>query len=123
MPPRRGVRVDPSMFINYTEYVPDSDTVTRSQGSQSTSNRRHAGQMANTLRTREQFVCANYSFGVSPEAVVSLEDPDFPVDWENVDVVFESSIPDDCPICLHPLRAPRIVRICALSHLFAFLRD
>jgi hypothetical protein len=120
MPPRRGVRVDPSMFINYTEYVPDSDTVTRSQ---STSNRRHAGQMANTLRTREQFVCANYSFGVSPEAVVSIEDPDFPVDWENVDVVFESSIPDDCPICLHPLRAPRIVRICALSHVVAFLRD
>lgn len=110
----KGVRLSADELFDYTrrQYSSPSTHSTRYIGERRGSGRGKASRNNTHVRprSREQFVCANYAFGVSPDAIVSVEDPDMPVDWNNVDVVFESSKPEDCPICLHPLRAARTVR-------------
>lgn len=85
-------------------------------------------------RPHEQFVQANYRFAVKhstsskhdandAELTLCRLSPDAFVPWPAVDLVFLPHRPD-CPICLHPLRCPRVTPcghvfdfVCMLQHL------
>lgn len=92
--------------------------------------RRGGSGAARAVRRREQFVQANYRFAVDPcyeggyDVCMAL--PDAILDWGAVDVVFVDAGGDveECPICLHGLRCPKITpcghafdHVCVLQHL------
>jgi hypothetical protein len=63
---------------------------------------------------KETFVHANYHFVVSHgDHTASLSDPDTPVDWQHIQLVFfpvETAIAPVCPICLDPPVAAKMTK-------------
>lgn len=116
--PRRGVAVNADEFFAYVPHRPAPPPP-------SSSAPRHAQKLQPTNPSRRaNFVTANYTFAVAPDAVFAHDDPDV-LDWGAVDVVFQPSSTPDCPICLYPCATPRITRCghvldhtCALQLLF-----
>lgn len=118
---QRGQIIPADYLLNFATYNPPPPS---SQFSQA----RNSSKRALTRvvpRPREQFVQANYRFLVDPtdESVAPCRTfPDALVPWHAVDVVFLPHRPD-CPICLHPLRGPRVTpcghvfdTVCILQH-------
>lgn len=70
---------------------------------------------------KETFVHANYHFVVSAgDHTASLSDPDTPVEWQHVQLVFfpvQTSVAPVCPICLDP---PVAAKMTKCGHVFCF---
>lgn len=104
--------------LTFSSYHPPSDSDSQSQVRSSNSKRSPSRIIT---RPREQFVQSNYRFVVDPDAQAALHPcklfADAMVPWNIVDLVF---VPheSDCPICLHPLRCPRVT---PCGHVFDYV--
>lgn len=125
----RARRVDAAHVLNFRTYQATSPP-TNSAASPQPRNRRRQHVRP---RRREHFVAANSRFAINPDLGIAvledaLIDPDTPLHWGAVDVVFvqrEANHEDSrtCPICLQALSCPKITpcghvfdHVCVLQH-------
>lgn len=114
----RPLVVPADTILTFSSYHPPSND--DGPSTVRTSNHKR-GPTRTAPRPREQFVQSNYRFAVDPSAAAALRPSqlfaDAHVPWNIVDLVF---VPheSDCPICLHPLRCPRVT---PCGHVFDYV--
>lgn len=108
----RQLVVPADTLLNFAHYNPQYEAERR---------RTRERNRISAHRRPEQFAQANYRFAVDPHYDSGYSDcvafPDATIPWAAVDVVFMHDS-HDCPICLHPLRCPRVT---PCGHVFDFV--